>query len=129
MERQGGMAPRHRGGLDKDGLERALAQLGEAPGPAGGSLVRLRERRHRIPREPFRPGFLSGIEERAEVVRRLRALEPRERLLLYLWYAEGRAVTEIAGRLGVSRVHCYRLRDRALAALAAAGLDDEPAAI
>jgi DNA-directed RNA polymerase specialized sigma24 family protein len=64
--------------------------------------------------EPFRAGFISRFEERTELVRRLRRLAPRERDLLLLWYVESRPVTEIAHRLSVSRVHCYRLRNRAL---------------
>lgn len=64
--------------------------------------------------EPFRGGFISRFEERTELARRLRRLPSRERALLYLWYVESLPVTEIAVRLGVSRVHCYRLRNRAL---------------
>lgn len=65
-------------------------------------------------RDAFHPGLVAGLEERAELAARLRRIGPRERLLLFLWYAEEQPVTAIAQRLGVSRVHCYRLRDRAL---------------
>ncbi len=64
--------------------------------------------------EPFGPGFLTRFEERTEVDRLLQDLDPRDRQLLTLWYVEGHPVTTIARRLGISRVHCYRLRDRAL---------------
>ncbi|HEY8201643.1 MAG TPA: hypothetical protein VII47_09840, partial [Actinomycetota bacterium] len=42
---------------------------------------------------------------------------PRERLLLVLWYVSDMPPTVIARQLNVSRVHCYRLRDKALRAL------------
>jgi DNA-directed RNA polymerase specialized sigma24 family protein len=64
--------------------------------------------------EPFGHGFLTGFEERTEVTRLLETLDPRERRLLILWYMEGHPVAAIARSLGISRVHCYRLRDRAL---------------
>lgn len=66
------------------------------------------------PRDPFHPDFLRGVDERAELVKRLRLIDPRERLLLFLWYAAGWPVTSIAAHLGISRVHCYRLRNRAI---------------
>jgi DNA-directed RNA polymerase specialized sigma24 family protein len=66
---------------------------------------------------PFGFGFVSRIEEHAELVQKLRRLTPRERLLLLLWYTEQWPVTKIAERLGISRVHCYRVRDRALRAM------------
>lgn len=64
--------------------------------------------------EPFRAGFISHFEERTEVARRLELLEPKERRLLVLWHVEGHAVTQIARKLGISRVHCYRLERKAL---------------
>ena len=65
--------------------------------------------------EVFGYGFLSQIEEQAELERRLAALPARDRLLLLLWYTEGWPVTAIAEHLQISRVHCYRVRDRAIA--------------
>jgi DNA-directed RNA polymerase specialized sigma24 family protein len=64
--------------------------------------------------EPFCSGFISGLEERAELRRRLRSLDPRQRAVLYLWYVESYPVMKIARKLGISRVHCYRVRKRAL---------------
>lgn len=64
--------------------------------------------------EPFRSGFIVNLEERAELVRRLEALEERERMLLVFWHVEGRPVTQIANALDWSRVHCYRVQRRAL---------------
>ncbi len=69
--------------------------------------------------DPFLPGFLSDLDERLELTRRLKRLPDRERLLLFLWYIEGAPVTSISGTLGLSRAHCYRLRNQALRTLAA----------
>ena len=70
-------------------------------------------------RDPFHPWLLAGLEERAELADRLHRIGPRERRLLFLWYVEGQPVTAIAKTLGISRVHCYRLRDRAFQAMLA----------
>ena len=67
--------------------------------------------------DPFRPGFISTFEERHEVLRRLRDLDQRAQHLLLLWYVAGKPVTDIARALRVSRVHCYRIRARAIAAM------------
>ena len=64
--------------------------------------------------EPFRAGFISTLEERTEVVRRLGELDDRSRTLLVLWHIAGKPVTEIARTLKLSRMHCYRLRAAAL---------------
>jgi DNA-directed RNA polymerase specialized sigma24 family protein len=74
-------------------------------------------------RDPFHPGVIAGLEERAELARRLRRISDRDRLLVFLWYVEGWPVPDIAAHLGISRVHCYRVRDRALGAML-----DEPKA-
>ena len=37
-------------------------------------------------REPFRPGFLSSIDERKELIRRLDKLNKREKTILLLFY-------------------------------------------
>jgi DNA-directed RNA polymerase specialized sigma24 family protein len=95
---------------------RALLRYREVVDPRTGSILFLGGgRRYRS--DPFHPGFLAGMEERAELVRRLRRIEPRDRLLLFLWYVDGLPVTEIAQRMGISRMQCYRRRDRALKAI------------
>jgi len=71
-------------------------------------------------RDPFGRGFLTYFEERAELRARLARLDERSRRLLLLWYVERAPAPEIARTLGVSRVHCYRLRSQALRGL----LDD-----
>lgn len=67
--------------------------------------------------EPFRKGFISNFEERAELARRLSDLDERERRLLVLWHVEGHPVARIGRMLGISRVHCYRLQKIALEAM------------
>ena len=88
--------------------------------PRSGSIVhRISSSSKERSRDPFHPSLLAGLEERAELADRLRRIGPRERRLLFLWYVEGRPVTAIAKTLGISRVHCYRLRDRAFQAMLA----------
>lgn len=67
---------------------------------------------------PFRSGFIARLDEREELRRRMaERLAERERKLLFLWYVVELRPGEIARRIHVSRVHCYRLRKDALSAL------------
>jgi DNA-directed RNA polymerase specialized sigma24 family protein len=92
---------------------RALATMPYAYGPKTASL--LTGKASRVPNaEPFRRGYLRTFEERRELGRLLRLLDQRSRRLLFLWFVEGRPVAETARLLGISRVHCYRLKDKAL---------------
>jgi DNA-directed RNA polymerase specialized sigma24 family protein len=94
----------------------ALARYHDQTRNSSPSLLRIDRDRTRVA-GPFGFGFVSRVEEHAELVNKLRRLTPRERLLLLLWYTEQWPVTKIAERLGISRVHCYRVRDRALRAM------------
>lgn len=78
------------------------------------SLMRLRRHARRPEAGPFRAGFLATIDERTELTHLLAGLDQRERELLLHWFVEDRPVAWIAKRLGISRVHCYRVRNRAL---------------
>lgn len=99
---------------DRRHIVHALERLEEGYGPRTASLV-VADRIKRDPhKEPFHPGFLSAIDRRSELIRLLRELDERSQRLLLLWFVEARPVTEIAAILRISRVHCYRLRDRAL---------------
>jgi DNA-directed RNA polymerase specialized sigma24 family protein len=109
-----GSASRPRGLDDPASVIRALANYHGSSEPRSGSLMLVSQTGRRATTDGYGYAFLARVEEHEELVRRLRRLEPRERLLLLLWYAEGWAVTDIAARLQISRVHCYRLRDRAL---------------
>ena len=105
----------------------ALRRYGDCFDPRTGSLIAPSRTGHDHTGDPFQPGFLRGVEERAELARRMAArLKPRERLLLVLWYVSDMQVTAIARHLNVSRVHCYRLRDQALRALCDAGPAERP---
>jgi Homeodomain-like domain-containing protein len=101
---------------DRSDLVRALARYGDEAGPRTGSVMFVGGAPSRS-RDPFHPGVVAGLEERAELARRLRRLDSRDRLLVFLWYVQGWSVPNIAARLGISRVHCYRVRDRALRAM------------
>ena len=101
---------------DRSDLVRALARYGDEAGPRTGSVMFVGGAPPRS-RDPFHPGVIAGLEERAELARRLRRLSDRDRLLVFLWYVEGWPAPQIAEHLGISRVHCYRVRDRALGAM------------
>ena len=101
---------------ERSDLVRALARYGDEAGPRTGSVMFVGGAPPRS-RDPVHPGVIAGLEERAELARRLRRLDDRDRLLVFLWYVEGWSVPNIAARLGISRVHCYRVRDRALHAM------------
>jgi DNA-directed RNA polymerase specialized sigma24 family protein len=96
----------------------ALRRYAEMFDPRSGSVIALGGKRPDPSGGPFRSDFLRSVDERAELSRRmLGRLKPRERLLLVLWYVADMQVSRIARQLEVSRVHCYRLRDKALKAL------------
>ena len=95
----------------------ALRLLSAHYDPRTSSLLRIQNKHRDAHPMLFRPGFLSTLEERREVIRRLRLLDERGRTLLVLWFVEGRPVAHIARWLGISRVHCYRLKERALQAM------------
>jgi DNA-directed RNA polymerase specialized sigma24 family protein len=95
-------------------ISAALAANADCYQSPSTSVLRTARRGMDPYRGPFRPGFLDGLETRAELNRLLTHLDERARLLLLLWFVHERPVTAIAKRLRISRMHCYRLRDRAL---------------
>jgi len=100
----------------EDAVIRALEHFDDVVTAPTSSVLEISHRGRRS-HDAFGSCFLHRIDEHEELVRRMRRLGERERLLLVLWYSQGWPVTHIAARLQVSRVHCYRLRDRALTAL------------
>jgi hypothetical protein len=104
----------------EDAVIRALQHLRDFSDPRTGSILHVASTGERR-REAFHPGLVAGLEERAALARALKQIAPRERLLLFMWYVEERPVTEIAAQLGISRVHCYRLRNGALARMTRSG--------
>lgn len=102
---------------DASEVIRALIFFRDVFDPASGSVMQLGSHSDPIGRDPFRAGFLARIEEREELIRRLRRLDPRKRQIVCLWYMADLSAVDIARRVGVSRMHCYRLRGRALAEL------------
>jgi RNA polymerase sigma-B factor len=57
---------------------------------------------------------LALLEDRRNLERALRALDPRERVILYLRFYENVSQAEVAKRFGVSQMHVSRLQARAL---------------
>lgn len=96
----------------------ALKRYRDAFVPKTGSIIFASRSDHDPTADPFRAGFLSGIEVRDELIRRMISrIAPRERLLLILWYVTDIPVARIARKLDISRMHCYRLRNHAVDAL------------
>ena len=60
---------------------------------------------------------LETIDERTELCHRMQLVDERDRRLLFLWYVMELRPGDVARRIRVSRVHCYRLRQAALSAL------------
>jgi DNA-directed RNA polymerase specialized sigma24 family protein len=113
------LSPRRRGGSrgmfrTKQQLMTALERIDEGGGPSSGSLISIDGSKHDPDRDPFRRGFLTALEVRTELMTLMRGLDERSQRLLLLWFVHGRPVGDIAAELGISRVHCYRLRNRAL---------------
>jgi hypothetical protein len=99
---------------DTDSVIRALARFNDPTAARSTSLMMVPRHQRRGGGDAYGFASLSWIEEHAELVRRLRGLDRREREMLLLCYTEERSVAEIAELLGISRVHGYRLRRRAL---------------
>jgi RNA polymerase sigma-B factor len=62
---------------------------------------------------------LKLLEDKANLESALSALDPRERIILYLRFYEGMPQAEVAKRLGVSQMHNSLLQQRALSKLRA----------
>ena len=97
-------------------VRRAIATLEDFYDPQTGSIVVLAESRGKdsYREEPFKSGFLDTLDERHEVARRLQLLDERKRQIMLLWHLETLPKTEIAERVGVSRMHVYRLHGQAM---------------
>jgi len=100
----------------QESVIRALVRFDE-DSTYSSSVLSIAKGGRRRAADAYGIGFLRRLEEHEELVRRMWRLTERDRLLLVLWYSQGWPVTQIATRLNISRVHCYRLRDRALASI------------
>lgn len=67
--------------------------------------------------DSIRDGLLDTIGERAELSRRIRELDERDRRILLLWYVKELPAHEVAREVGISRRQCFRRRSAALRAL------------
>jgi hypothetical protein len=96
----------------------ALKRYQDVFDPKSGSIIIPVKGRSEHTSEPFKPGFLEGIDRRDELLYRMRTrLDNRERMLLVLWYIADLKPGEVARKLGISRMHTYRLKKKALWAL------------
>lgn len=65
-------------------------------------------------KEPFRYGFLEGMEIRNELLRRLNNLKSKEKDILLLFYTFGKPMEYIGEKLNLSCRQCYRIKKKAL---------------
>jgi hypothetical protein len=81
--------------------------------------------------QQFRDGLSSGLiptlPVRTELSRRMCQLDERDRRVLFLWYVQQLAVSDIATIVGVSRRHCFRIRAAAIRKLVDLGEGDQAA--
>jgi len=107
-------------------VKRAISRLEDFYDPVTGSIVLLDGTRGKdaYRDEPFKAGFLDTLDERHEVARRLALIDERKREILLLWYLETLPKDEIAKRVGVSRMHVYRLHGQAIQEIIAMGEEE-----
>ena len=84
--------------------------------PETASVLQVGRRRGGFD-DGVRDAHLDSVGVRAELGRRVRRLEPRDRMILFLWYLQELPAHEIAREVGISRRQCFRRRSAALAAL------------
>lgn len=83
--------------------------------PATSSVLQVGAARRRGDlSDGMRAGVLNTLDERSELSRRVWRLKDRERTLLFFWYVTERPIQEIARAVGVSRRHCFRVRNKAI---------------
>lgn len=97
---------------------RALKTFRDFYHPKSSSILLVSNESPDPDADPFRRGFLASLEERTELLKRLAALDERERAVVMLWYVADLPVREICAKLSLSRSHCYRIRNKALQAMA-----------
>jgi len=96
---------------------RALVRFADCYDPKSASLMLVGTVTKDPHGDPFGGGFIANFDERAELLERMKRVDERARTLLVMWYVQARPVARIARALGISRVHCYRVQRRALAAM------------
>jgi hypothetical protein len=106
-------------------VERALARYSDPLQPRSGSVGVGPATKPSGDRFPFHPALLDGLEERAELRRRMVWLDNEEAVVLVRWYVEGAHPDVIARELGRSVRHVYRHRVTAIECLVSLGMSDE----
>jgi hypothetical protein len=106
-------------------VERALARYTDPLQPRSGSISAVPTARAGADGAPFHPALLDGLEERAELRRRMAWLEEEAAVVLVRWYIEGVRPEAIARGLGRSVRHVYRRRADAIRLLVDLGTSGE----
>jgi DNA-directed RNA polymerase specialized sigma subunit len=96
---------------------KALEAFRDHYDPRSGSVMIATTKATDIDADPFRRGFIETLDVRSELLRKLAVLDERTRAVVLLWYVKDLPVAKICETLTISRSHCYRLRDRALATM------------
>ena len=106
-------------------VERALQCFTDPYQPRTSSITTVPQDRASADRFPFGPALLDRLDERSELRERMAWLDQEARVVLARWYIEGARPEVIARDLRRSVRHVYRVRARAVEAIAAMGRNDE----
>jgi DNA-directed RNA polymerase specialized sigma24 family protein len=106
-------------------VERALRRYTDAYQPRSASVLAGVVAPKGNDQFPFAPALLDDLEVRSELRVRMAFLDTEQVHVLVRWYVEGVAAATIAGGLGRSLRHVYRVRTRAVERIVELGHADE----
>jgi hypothetical protein len=106
-------------------VERALRRYADALQPRSSSVLAGSGSRGGGDRFPFPAALLDDLEIRHELRARMALLEREQALVLVRWYVEGSTPTAIAGDMGRSLRHVYRMRSTGIDHIVNLGRLDE----
>ena len=89
--------------------------------PSTASVYRVGARRETFALDGIPSRLLDTIPERDELRRRMKQVDERDRMLLYLWYLRQLPAHHIAHELGISRRQTFRRRAAVIRSIVAMG--------
>jgi DNA-directed RNA polymerase specialized sigma24 family protein len=106
-------------------VEQALRCFADPYQPRTSWMTTIPRGRGGADRFPFGAALLDRLDERTELRARMAWLDSEAAVVVARWYIEGAKPEAIARELRRSVRHVYRVRARAVEAIAAMGRDDE----